>query len=124
MTPPELLNYAVKHPVDIKVAFFNGDRRLKNLSSPMVSSPLVEGLLMRVWHDQHGNWWISIDDGQPRGFSQVTMKAHTDWDCIEIIPPECRQRVAVAADYPHTCPRCGAPAYVGFAKVDCSAKCS
>lgn len=26
----------------------------------------------------------------------------------------------VAANYPHTCPRCSAPAYVGFEKVECS----
>jgi hypothetical protein len=26
--------------------------------------------------------------------------------------------------YPHTCPRCGAPAYVGFSKVDCSRSCT
>lgn len=29
-----------------------------------------------------------------------------------------------AIDYPHTCPRCGKPAYIGLAKVDCSGGCS
>lgn len=36
------------------------------------------------------------------------------------------QRLIKAPDrkqYPHDCPRCKAPAYIGFAKVDCSAKC-
>ena len=26
-------------------------------------------------------------------------------------------------DYPHVCPRCGAPAYCGLFKVDCSKNC-
>ena len=30
----------------------------------------------------------------------------------------------LAAHFPHVCPKCGAPAYVGFYKTDCSANCS
>jgi hypothetical protein len=26
--------------------------------------------------------------------------------------------------YPHRCPRCGAPAFIGFNQVDCSKRCS
>jgi len=26
-------------------------------------------------------------------------------------------------NYPHKCPRCGGPAYIGLSKVDCKAKC-
>lgn len=29
----------------------------------------------------------------------------------------------VSPNYPHDCPRCGHPAYVGFNEVDCSAGC-
>lgn len=31
--------------------------------------------------------------------------------------------ITASKDYPHTCPDCGKPAYVGLFKVDCSAKC-
>lgn len=38
---------------------------------------------------------------------------------------ELRARNAVdPAAFPHRCPGCGAPAYLGLVKVDCSAKCS
>jgi hypothetical protein len=29
-----------------------------------------------------------------------------------------------SAKYPHTCPRCNSPAYIGINRVDCSAKCT
>lgn len=31
--------------------------------------------------------------------------------------------VDMASHYPDICPHCGAPAYVGFYKIDCSKKC-
>ena len=31
--------------------------------------------------------------------------------------------VNIATHYPDICPHCGAPAYIGFYKVDCSKKC-
>ena len=30
----------------------------------------------------------------------------------------------IASYYPHVCPRCGAPAYIGFYKTDCSTGCT
>lgn len=50
---------------------------------------------------------------------------HDDADIFEIVETVMTIPIQTARSaYPHTCPKCGQPAYVGFAKVDCSAACN
>ena len=43
---------------------------------------------------------------------------------VELIPhwnKECSN--VTLKDYPHTCPNCKSPAYIGFNSIDCSNNC-
>lgn len=46
---------------------------------------------------------------------------HPDW--IELVDAPAQDKPALNNTYPHKCPRCGAPAYIGFTNIDCSSKC-
>lgn len=43
------------------------------------------------------------------------------WRWLPEFPPEEKSRKD--EKYPHKCPKCGGPAYVGFSSVDCKNKC-
>jgi len=46
-----------------------------------------------------------------------------DYDCVFLNRTLCLGPVVSLANYPHKCPSCGEPAYIGFNSIDCSGKC-
>lgn len=43
---------------------------------------------------------------------------HPDW--VSLVGPAAKLK---DTRFPHTCPRCGNPAYIGFTAIECSASC-
>jgi hypothetical protein len=84
---------------------------------------LPDGIRQGVgWHASSGvSRGVVIEFDVPHG--------HTCWmlfpDDLEVIGDRgalvSRQEMSA---FPHSCPRCSAPAYVGFVSIDCSAGCA
>lgn len=64
-----------------------------------------QGILHAIFWDHHR--------GQRR---QKVRGAYCRWQAMDAA-------LRAGGSFPHKCPRCGAPAYIGFKDVDCSAKC-
>ena len=83
-----------------------------------------------VWDYSGGPWGFSVNNMGHA--SDPTTSGWAVWvepvkDAVPITGPLCGgwwwPAKGPGAKYPHTCPRCGAAAYVGFLKVDCSRSC-
>jgi len=100
-------------------------------ASPMPAKPFSE--LLSVLSDPSvvvpSMWthsWVSEYYYKPRPHVKAVDCGWPSWDAfapfkaarIEMVGP----RVDLSK-FPHTCPRCKAPAYVGFVKVECSQNC-
>lgn len=60
-----------------------------------------------------------------RGRMQVQYEGHRDptWEWREDVLTNAELQAPASGEWPHRCPRCSAPAYVGFSSVDCSKRC-
>ena len=113
MTAQELCDYANAHPgVELGIVFHNGGKDRE----PNFDRGTFVSIKKRLPHQ----WRITMTSRRHDG-AQVEWIVDDRWECpielIEVTVPIPKR------DYPHVCPRCGAPAYIGFAKIDCSAAC-
>lgn len=103
------------------ITFYNGNKGETSMSwtgrvVEIVKDPPSTPML----YPANFTWRFKLEDvpGYP---VPCVLWAEEDWDCIYINEPAA---TVSTKSYPHVCPRCGKPAYVGFAKVDCSGGCS
>lgn len=70
-----------------------------------------------------GLWELTMESEEWPGLLAMWYVAERWGDCIDIVDASAPPLKTSNSSYPHACPRCGKPAYIGFAKVDCSGGC-
>lgn len=81
------------------------------------------GVVSQWEEDSDGSYSMTWHKNPEDFYKTKTYDGSTLFEVVDILPAG-TVAVQQKADYPHTCPRCRKPAYIGFAKVDCSGGCS
>lgn len=88
------------------------------------------GITLRRTNLLNGGWdpmihpvaWASEYVGN--GHSELLIRWHGMISSFWPAEESSQSNLPSMVEFPHKCPRCGKPAYIGFKDVDCSAKCT
>jgi hypothetical protein len=97
---------------------------------PLTSSYVMIGYSQFDWVVFHGSWMATVDRPQQHTVTSVVPATGSKtWTADPVDPrtiDKLRDAMNIMDDdrFPHSCPRCKAPAYVGLNDIDCSRGCA
>ncbi len=96
----------------------------ENLGGPMFVRPHdLDGNVYPVGDSHYWHFFANVGDGTLRGIWGSLISYGEPRSPAAYLVRDDAVGLVAATDYPHLCPRCRGPAYVGFREIDCQRKC-